>query len=139
MKQTPSVVVDTNIFVVARFKKKGAPKRLMQDCIDGKVKAMYNRKIRDEAYRILPKVGASEIFMERLENYFERALEIKGLLRLKVCQDPQDDMFLECALIGDADYIISHDMHLRRLDGYDGIKVRTASQFYQENNMPRRE
>jgi predicted nucleic acid-binding protein len=40
-----------------------------------------------------------------------------------VCEDPDDDKFLSCAIAGKSNIIISGDKHLLRVSGYKGIKV----------------
>ena len=40
-----------------------------------------------------------------------------------VCDDPDDDKFIACALAGDAKVIASGDRHLLAVSGYRGIKV----------------
>ncbi len=37
--------------------------------------------------------------------------------------DPSDNMYLECAIEGEADFIISGDKHLKDLKSYKGIKI----------------
>ena len=46
-----------------------------------------------------------------------------------VCDDPDDDAVLACAIIGDADIIVSGDDHLLRLDGYAGIQIMKPISF----------
>ena len=46
-----------------------------------------------------------------------------------VYDDPDDDKFIECAVSGNADYIISGDQHLLQLKEYSGIKILNASEF----------
>jgi len=43
--------------------------------------------------------------------------------------DPQDEIFLACALDGQADLIVSGDRHLLDLGKYHGIPILTARQF----------
>ena len=43
--------------------------------------------------------------------------------------DPGDNMVLECAVEGKADYIISGDSHLLSLDEYRGINILSAREF----------
>jgi len=43
--------------------------------------------------------------------------------------DPTDNKFLECALEGQANYIVSGDDHLLDLEGYQGIKIVRVSEF----------
>jgi uncharacterized protein len=131
------VVVDTNVFIVNRFKKEGARKRLIDDCIDHRVDALYTEKMRDEAARMLKKYQASKAYRKKVRDFFLSAYLIEEFPLLYVCNDPADNKFVRCAVAGDAQYIITEDKQLRALDGYSGINVRTASEFYQENNMPK--
>lgn len=44
-------------------------------------------------------------------------------------EDPDDDKFIECAVSCGADYIVSGDKHLLKLQEYEGIKIITAAGF----------
>lgn len=44
-------------------------------------------------------------------------------------EDPDDNKFLACAVEGDADYIVSEDHDLRRLEKYDSIDVLRKYEF----------
>jgi putative PIN family toxin of toxin-antitoxin system len=46
-----------------------------------------------------------------------------------IAADPTDDIFLECAIEGKADYIVSGDKHLIDLKVYEGIPIVKASDF----------
>ncbi len=50
---------------------------------------------------------------------------IKGV----VMDDPKDDMFVACAVEGQAKYIVSGDKHLRRLRRYQAIRVLEPAYF----------
>jgi uncharacterized protein len=56
------------------------------------------------------------------------AVEITGELHA-VDGDPDDDKFIECALVGSAEMIISGDHHLLDLGEYDGISILSAAKF----------
>ena len=43
--------------------------------------------------------------------------------RITICRDPDDNKFLECALWGQADILISRDKDLLVLDGYRGLRI----------------
>jgi predicted nucleic acid-binding protein len=45
------------------------------------------------------------------------------------CRDPKDNKFLELAIDGNADYIITGDPDLLILHSYRGISIVTPSQF----------
>ena len=46
-----------------------------------------------------------------------------------VCRDPEDNMVLECALKGRAQYIVSGDKDLLELKEFRGIRIVRAAEF----------
>lgn len=48
-----------------------------------------------------------------------------------VHRDPDDDRFLECALAGEARYLVSGDDHLLELGSFQGIEIVTPAEFLQ--------
>ena len=129
------IVIDTNALVAARWAPSGAASRLLDLCIEGKVTVLLTPEIERENRNILRKVKPSEEFWERLERLYSKALPTEPGPRLTVCEDPADDKFLECAVAGQADYIISSDRHLLDQDGYEGICICKAGQFLEENPL----
>jgi len=69
----------------------------------------------------------------------ERARFLHSLLRearlvevrekVRVCRDPKDDKFLELAVNGGADYIVSGDEDLLSLNPFRGIPILTPDKF----------
>ena len=53
-------------------------------------------------------------------------------LILVVEADPTDNKFLEAALFGEADYIVSGDSHLLELKTFRGISILTAREFIKQ-------
>jgi len=49
-----------------------------------------------------------------------------------VAADPDDDKFLEAAVAGDVDYLVSGDQHLLDLDSFRGIEIVTPRTFYDD-------
>jgi len=45
--------------------------------------------------------------------------------------DPKDLKFIECAVTGEANYIVSGDQHLLKLLAFRGIPILTPAQFLQ--------
>jgi putative PIN family toxin of toxin-antitoxin system len=82
---------------------------------------------------------------EKLRRKFEVSPEDAGLIRARlencalvvtpgivlevIKDDPDDDRVLECAVAGEAEYIVSGDKHLLRLGSYQGISIVTARDF----------
>ncbi|MFP9062513.1 putative toxin-antitoxin system toxin component, PIN family [Natrialbaceae archaeon A-chndr2] len=47
-----------------------------------------------------------------------------------VVDDPDDDKFLEAAIAGNVDYLVSGDKHLLTLESFRGIEIVTPRTFY---------
>ena len=47
----------------------------------------------------------------------------------RICRDPDDDWVIACAVVGEADVIVSGDDDLVALEQVEGIAVLTAAQF----------
>jgi putative PIN family toxin of toxin-antitoxin system len=48
-----------------------------------------------------------------------------------VADDPDDDKFLEAAVAGDVDYVVSGDQHLLDFDSFRGISIVEPRSFYE--------
>ena len=131
------VVVDTNVYVEARFdkKKKRASRRLIDECSRGIIPLVYTADIAEEVLRVLRGSKTSDAFLAKAHHTFSHGKELSDVAQLYLCSDSDDNKFIDCAVAGAASYLITRDAALRALDTTNGIKVRTASEFYQEKSI----
>jgi len=59
-----------------------------------------------------------------------RAVFIRPEAPIRMSRDPTDDKFLECAVAGAADYIVSGDADLLSLQEVEGIPIVEAPTFW---------
>jgi predicted nucleic acid-binding protein len=59
-----------------------------------------------------------------------RAEFVQPTITLRLSRDPGDDKFLECAVAGRADYIVSADADLLTLSAVQGIPILSAPDFW---------
>ncbi len=60
----------------------------------------------------------------------ELAGNVSPTVKLDVIKaDPKDNIILECAVAGNADYIVSGDKHLLDLKEFSGIKILKPAEF----------
>lgn len=128
------VVLDTNVFISAVLFR-GKASQLTHLWITKKIKLLISREISQEYLKVLayPKFELTKkeilsIVQEQLVPYVEN---IKTHRKVNaVPNDPSDNKFLECALDGRADYLISGDAHLLDLGSYKDIPIITVSSFF---------
>ena len=75
--------------------------------------------------------GASKSQLQAfIEDIFYLACSIPGALTLAVIQDdPADNRYLECAVEGEADFLVTGDRLLLNLGEYQGITILTPRAF----------
>lgn len=128
------IVIDTGILVASLWEGKS---RVVVDLWKkGELTLCVSRTILKEYLYILPRFSLFRRETEELLRLLEakKNMEmVKPSQRIKVIKDdPADDKFLECALEGGAEYIISADKHLASLREYQGVKIVPSGRFLTE-------
>lgn len=59
---------------------------------------------------------------------FSKLIAIPGTLKV-IAADPDDDAVLECAFVGQAQYLVSGDRHLLAVGNYQGTQIVKAAEF----------
>jgi uncharacterized protein len=126
-----TAVFDTNILFSATGWR-GNPFRCVERARVGEIQAVTCIELMEElAEKLEMKLGFSaEQAVETLADYlgFFRMVAIPNLLDA-VPRDPDDNMVLECAIEGRAQYIVSGDKDLLALKAFRGIQILRAAEF----------
>lgn len=126
----PRVVLDTNLFVAAYWNPRSASARILAAGEAGELRVLYSPAIVHELRLILRNARTSAAFQARVTALLAEAMEVHPTQNpRRVPEDPDDDKFLSCALAGDAEYLISSDAHLLRLDAMDGVRIIPPGRF----------
>ena len=128
----PKIVMDTNVFVSAAILK-GTSSILMEKWKGGKFILLFSPEIFDEYFEVIArsKFNQDEKDIRELAKLLtEKGIAVEPRTQLKVVkEDPDDNKFLECAVGGQADFIVSGDRHLLSLQRYEGIEILKIAQF----------
>ncbi len=125
------VVFDTNILVSAMLWR-GTPYRCLLAIRAGFAELILSPPILEEFRGVLSKKFA--ITQEDVEDNIavvresSTLIDIPGILHV-IMDDPEDDKFIETALVAGAPVVVSGDKHLLRLGDYGGVKVISARAF----------
>jgi len=120
------VIVDTNVLVSGIFFS-GPPYEILSAWRYKRLQIVVSSAIVDEYQRVGKELGERfqkidiEPFMELL--MIEGQLVNAPFLLGSVCEDPDDEKFIECAIASQTKTIISGDKHLLKLSGYKGIEI----------------
>ncbi len=126
------VVLDTNVTIAALFWK-GYPRDVYDLIRERKLSMLLSKDMEAELIRVLgyTKFGLlpneiRPIVMNIRGN--AELVEIKSRVSL-ITSDPTDNIFLDCAADGHADYIISGDRHLLEVGSFQNIQIAKAKEF----------
>ena len=122
------VVLDTNVFISGVFFS-GPPYQILKAWRDGKLQLALSEKIFEGYLRVaevlseqFPQIQLGPILeLLMVEAEFTSAFELPK----PVCEDPDDDKFIECAIAGKAEAIVSGDKYLLKVSGYHDIEIIT--------------
>lgn len=126
------LVVDTNVFVSAALKGSSWPAHSIRWLAryGGLLKSMATE---DELFAVLErprfKDKIAPEFLDRVKRILAAAEPVAITERISLCRDPEDDKFIELAVNGRADLIITGDADLLDLDTVRDIPIVTPAAF----------
>jgi len=120
------VVLDTNVFISGVFFG-GPPFLILQAWRDEIIQLVISPEILDE-YRRVGEILAEEHPAIDLEPILEFVIQNADVfaaspLSEPVCEDPDDDMFIACAIASKSKMIVSGDKHLLKIADFGGVKI----------------
>lgn len=125
------VVLDTNVLVSMLLG--GRLSILVEHWDQRHFTVVASAEILSEYATVLarPKFGLPRDVVDSIVAYIERQSElVTPLEKITVIEDDlADNMFLECALAGQAELIVSGDQHLNTLKQFRNIKIVTPYAF----------
>ena len=134
-KKPIRVVLDTNV-LISSILFKGDLAGIVDLWKMGKIVPVVSRETFDE-FRIVLEYPKFKLTRDEIKSIIEK--EVLPFFEIaetpakvsRVCKDPDDDMFIECALPASADFIVSGDKHLCDVGAYKTIKIIKASDLLQ--------
>ena len=132
MSRVLRVVLDTNVVVSGIVFSASVPAQAILKAQTGIVLA--SAEMRQELTEVLERArfdryASREMRKRATAEFIQDAVEVLVTDPIRVCRDPRDDKFIEAAVHGRADAIITGDLDLLALDPLDGIRILTPAAF----------
>lgn len=127
------IVFDTNVFISGIFFS-GPPSKILKAWRDSKIQIILSTEILHE-YQMVAQEPSSKFPLIDIEGIIE-LLMIQGELfetnnlSVDICEDPDDNKFIEFALAASTKIIVSGDKHLLKISGFKGITVLKPREFF---------
>jgi len=132
------VVVDTNILVRALIKPYGTVGPILLRLRQGDYTLLYARSLLEELIDVLnrPRIRKKYGLTDQDIQVVVSLILLRGEAlvpddRITACRDPKDNKFLEVAVAGEADVVVSGDQDLLVLHPFAGIPIVPPATFLQ--------
>ena len=126
------VVIDTNVFVSAALKDKSPPAIAVHQVVRGCI-LLKSPATEAQLYDVLDRPYLAPLIAPATRAWLHTVLaaaeNVEITRRVVLCRDPTDDKFLELAVNGAADFVVSGDRDLLILGNVDGIPIATPAEF----------
>jgi uncharacterized protein len=130
-------VIDTNVIISRFLSPNGTPALILSLWERGLFELIVTEAILSEYLRVLAyehiqprhRMSPAEIAQVVADFRSFAVLVEPGDPIAVIPDDPSDNMFLEAAVAGSCDYVVSGDPHLLRLGEYRGIQMLTPAAF----------
>lgn len=126
------IVLDTNVFISGIFFS-GPPSQILRAWKNKRLQIILSQDILIEYQRVAesltlqyPSIDILPIV--ELVTVHGQFVDTKNV-DITVCEDPDDNKFIECAIASDTKIIVSGDKHLLKIKGFKGIKVHKPREF----------
>ncbi len=127
------IVLDSNVILSAALFRQSTPRQaldkaavngqiLMSNEILGELQDIFNRSKFDKYSSML-------VRNEFLNDFLEVVESVEILQKITICRDRKDDKFLELAVNGKANYIITGDQDLLVLHPFQDIAIISVSDY----------
>jgi len=130
------VILDTNLLIMAVLVKNRIPDKALRkahnNCTILCSKAIFNEYNKKLLLPKFDKYVSIEKRAEMLKNIEKEALCIEPELNIIDCRDPKDNKFLELAIAGKANCIVTGDKDLLVLHPFRGINIISPGNFIME-------
>ncbi len=137
------VVLDTNVWLSSIFWK-GEANKLMKLLLNNKIEIIVTDEILAEIVEVLNKEEKFQRFIkdrnQNIEELIRTVLSFSNLIKTKtkinlIKEHPKDNIILEAAFDGKADYIISYDRHILNMLEFRKIKILEPKDFLKITNL----
>ena len=120
------IILDTNVLISGIFFS-GPPYQILKAWQEGKIQIAVSKEILAEYHRVAEELSEkfSSVEISQILELFTIHAEMVNTqgLEVSVCEDPDDNMFISCALGSKSKIIVSGDKHLLKISGYQKIEV----------------
>lgn len=125
-----NVIVDTNVLASGIFWP-GKPRHFLELWVEEIITLIATPQILSEYLEVIDRLQENDVELSQKWKEFilENIVLTSSNIKVSICRDKKDNMFLECALSCGAEFIVSGDNDLLSLKKFKNIQIVTVAEF----------
>jgi putative PIN family toxin of toxin-antitoxin system len=133
------LVFDTNVLISHLLIPNSNPAKAVIYALGNDI-ILSSAELLSELERIIKRRKFDKYFIgnereEFLFKFYLNSVPINIIQKVLVCRDPKDNMILELAVNGEADYVVTGDKDLLVLNPFRNIKINTPADYLKIQNL----
>jgi putative PIN family toxin of toxin-antitoxin system len=133
------VVIDTNVLISGIFWK-GPPAEILKAWQSNRFNICLTLDIISEYIRVSQDISKNypQVDIDQIIDLIIIRSEVckPYIFEEQICEDPNDDMFIACAIVNKPSSIITGDKKLLKLNGFSEIEIIRPADFIKKHKFP---
>jgi putative PIN family toxin of toxin-antitoxin system len=124
------IVIDTNVLINGFKDDYSYEKKIIDAVISGEIEAYANRQTLQENKLISSQLISNDDYKHQLNDLFAQINWVVNRRQIRIVRDPEDNKILESAVEAGAEFLITSDNDLLRLENYQEVQIINPGQFW---------
>jgi len=126
----PRIIIDCNLLIKKISKKTGVINKIVEQCLKNKFQPLVSQKVLKECLDYIGQSDLNPDYQDMLEDYFSISEIIKADFDLvEVNGTAESNKYIQCALAGQADYLVTENKDLLKLQKFFRTEIVTPQDF----------
>ena len=124
------IVLDTNVLINGFKDEYSYEKKIIDAVIAGEIEAYANKQTLRENRLISSQLIDNDEYRHSLNDLFGQINWVVNRRQVRIVRDEEDNKILESAVEAGAEFLVTSDNDLLRLEKYQNLKIVNPSQFW---------
>ena len=126
----PRIIIDCNLLIKKISKKTGVINKIVEQCLKNKFQPLVSHSVLKECLGYIGQSDLEPEYQDVLEDYFSISEIIKADFDLvEINRSAESNKYIQCALAGQADYLITANKDLLKLQKFFRTEIVTPQDF----------
>ena len=124
------IVLDTNVIIDGIKDDYSYEKQIIDAVRTGEIEAYANLQTLQENKLIMRRLIQNPEYEQEINDLLSQITQVVNRRQIHIVSDPEDNKILESAVEAEAEYLVTRDNDLLKLEKYGNVRIVNPSQFW---------